>query len=661
MKKPRYLTKSRFKLALECPAKLFYSGKSEYANAKDDDPFLKALANGGFQVGALAQCYYPNGIEIETLDYVESIKQTNELLKLDNVIISEAALQFDNLFIRVDILEKIGNVINLIEVKSKSFDPTTFSKTIWNKIKLKKEEYSLNNDWRPYLYDIAFQAFVAKKSLSGFKINSFLMCSDKSKLTSVDGLNQRFMITTDPKSPSRNKIQVKGDVSLAALGEKIVSSINVNDVVEIIHSGKELSIDLGKYSFEEFITFLAEKYKNDEMIPPILSNTCRDCEFRTHVDNKKSGFDECWTKVKGLSKEELEKPFVFDVWNFGGADKLLEKNIILMEDITPDVFKVKDSEDLGLSNSERQWLQIDRAIEGSQEIYFETTGLRLEMSKWKFPLHMIDFETCMAAIPFNKGKRPYEQIAFQFSHHIVYENGTIEHKSEFISNTPGFFPNFDFVRALKKALEKDQGTIFRYSHHENSVLCQIKNQLDVSSEVDKKELIDFIKTITKKKEKEDEESWEGDRLMVDLCEMVKKYYYNPATEGSNSIKYVLPAILNESKLIQEKYSKPIYNSKNYQNKAWIEFTTDGKVKDPYKSLGKVFGEFDYERLENNLSGEESEIKDGGAALTAYALMQFTEMSEIERQKITEALLRYCELDTLAMVMIWEHWDHLIKT
>ena len=42
------------------------------------------------------------------------------------------------------------------------------------------------------------------------------------------------------------------------------------------------------------------------------------------------------------------------------------------------------------------------------------------------------------------------------------------------------------------------------------------------------------------------------------------------------------------------------------------------------------------------------------------MMQFTEMSDREREKIKSALLRYCELDTFAMVMIWEHWNNLIK-
>ncbi|MCB9092166.1 MAG: hypothetical protein H6620_06360 [Halobacteriovoraceae bacterium] len=57
---------------------------------------------------------------------------------------------------------------------------------------------------------------------------------------------------------------------------------------------------------------------------------------------------------------------------------------------------------------------------------------------------------------------------------------------------------------------------------------------------------------------------------------------------------------------------------------------------------------------------DDDIANGGAALTAYAMMQFTQMSDEEREKVKGALLRYCELDTFAMVMIWEHWNRIIK-
>ena len=35
------------------------------------------------------------------------------------------------------------------------------------------------------------------------------------------------------------------------------------------------------------------------------------------------------------------------------------------------------------------------------------------------------------------------------------------------------------------------------------------------------------------------------------------------------------------------------------------------------------------------------------------------MTEKERTEITKALLKYCELDTLAMVMIYEHFKEII--
>ena len=57
------------------------------------------------------------------------------------------------------------------------------------------------------------------------------------------------------------------------------------------------------------------------------------------------------------------------------------------------------------------------------------------MSAWVYPLHFIDFETSMVAIPFNKGRRPYEGIAFQFSHHVVQKDGRIEHRGQYLNPT----------------------------------------------------------------------------------------------------------------------------------------------------------------------------------------------------------------------------------
>ena len=191
-------------------------------------------------------------------------------------------------------------------------------------------------------------------------------------------------------------------------------------------------------------------------------------------------------------------------------------------------------------------------------IYVDVPGLKAEMKNWHFPLHMIDFETTSVALPMNKGMYPYEQVAFQFSHHIIRADGSIEHVGQFLNKEEHKFPNFEFLRELKRQLEGDNGTIFRYAIHENTILRDIREQLENSDQADKQELMDFIDSITN--HKEGREKLSGPRDMVDLMEIVKKYYYHPDMKGSNSIKVVLPAILNSSKTIQKKYSQPIYGS-----------------------------------------------------------------------------------------------------
>ena len=122
MSSPRYLTKSRFKLALDCPTKLYYTRKEEYENQSDSDSFLEGLAQGGFQVEELARMDYPDGHAIlgEDYNYQLLADKTKELLKQENVTIFEPAFLVNGLFIRVDILVKKGDHIKLIEVKAKS-------------------------------------------------------------------------------------------------------------------------------------------------------------------------------------------------------------------------------------------------------------------------------------------------------------------------------------------------------------------------------------------------------------------------------------------------------------------------------------------------------------------------------------------------------------
>lgn len=653
----RYLTKSRFKLGMECPAKLFYTGKAGYANQSIDDSFLDALDEGGFQVGALAKQYFPDGHEIESLDYAEALAETAELLKHDSVVIYEAAIAVGNLFVRVDILVKSGNVIELYEVKAKSF-------------KLGEDDFissrgGIKAGWRPYLNDIAFQKHVVEKAFPEYRVNAHLVFADKNAVCPTDGLNQKFRVIKD--EAGRKKVVVSESLSEDDLYLEMLCRLRVDDECDVVYQD-QYEVGGNSFCFSGMVEYLAGQYKADIKIDAPVSGACSECEFVSGEGDLeaglRSGFKECWKKQLGWSESDFECKTIFDVWNYRGKGKLLKQNRIKMDDIDCEDIAPKPDGRLGISASERHWLQVEKYQTRDNTAWIDYSGLRDVMSTWEYPLHFIDFETTMVALPFNAGRHPYEGVAFQFSHHVVYEDGKVEHFGEYINSERGVFPSYDFIRELKSQLENDSGSIFRYADHENSFLNIILKQLaeDKGDIPDREELCDFIRSITHSTNSVSK-GWIGERDMIDMLDIVKRFYYDPRTNGSNSIKQVLPAMLNNSEYLQKKYSEPIYGSAdgikslNFKDWCWIQ-SKNGEVIDPYKLLPKMFADIT-EKDYSLISGDDS-VNNGGAALAAYGRMQFEEMSEYEREEIKSALLKYCELDTMAMVMIYEGWKDMIR-
>jgi hypothetical protein len=638
--KPRYLTKSRFKSALECPTKLYYYGKPEYANLMNDDDFMQALCEGGYQVGELAKYYFPGGHDVKSLGYDESLEETNALLEQENVIIYEAAIRFEHTFIRADVLKKEGKRIELIEVKAKSF--------------MSKEEFTnakgdfLDRKWYPYLSDVAFQTRVMEHALPGHEIVPYLMLTDKNKKSTVEGLNQLFRIQRD----ERDRIEVfpTQEITIANMGEPILAQINVAEFVKKIMQGDEFPQH--KKSPEELKTFesrIAEYgnyYTKDQRYPIITGAKCKGCEYKnTSQPDLKSGFSECMATSLG-KRFDPEAPTIFDIWNFRKSPALMEQDVFSLQELQalPDY-------DSYLNNRQRMQVDLTLADEKAEVIAPE---LRNEMNSWDFPLHFIDFETSMVALPFTKGRKPYEQTAFQFSCHTLQQDGRMEHY-EWIDANQGVFPNFEFVKQLKAVLDKDEGTIFRYAAHENTVLRQIQAQMLDDDEPEYAELIEWIDTITEWKDGSNKIA--SPRNMVDMLQLVRDYYYHPDMGGSNSIKKVLPAVMTGD-TVKLKYSKPLEFGTHLKGRVLWELNPEtGRPESPYHLLPSQYGDLDLGKEE--LIAVDGEVKDGGAALVAYAKMQFTDMSDAEREALRKALLQYCELDTLAMVMIYEHWRESI--
>ena len=623
----KYLTKTLFKKGLECPLKLTVN----YKSSDEKNEFLSALADGGFQAEELSRLHYRPGYLIDDRDYANSLKNTNDLLKKPDSIIYEAAFLHENLFVRTDILVKTGNVIKVIEVKAKSFDSTMNNVFINNSGRIRPE-------WRLYLFDLAFQKYVVQKSYPEYSIQSYLMLADKSKRASIDGLNQLFQITKNPNS--RTGIDVKVE-SIEDIGDSIMEPRNLSGLINDI-----ISKDIHKIhglSFKSLIENFTELYTNQKQI------NWKD--YNGHVCR------ECWMEQFNISDEDKLRPNIYELWQFRNQKTLFKSNIFFLDQLQKSDFDEPLETHLSIKN--RQLLQIEKRVNESLnkpvDFYLDVDNLRDEMLEWKFPLHFIDFETCTSALPFTKGRHPYEQIAFQYSHHIIYSDGKIEHKSEYINAEPGKFPNYDFVRSLKKDLEFDNGSVFKYATHENSILNAIYDQLIDSDEIDKNELMDFIQSVTNKKEN-NKLIWRGERDMIDMCDLVKKYFYDSYMKGSNSIKVVLPAVIKICEFVNKKYSKKIgeinTTSLNFSNDhVWIQ---DGNL-DPYSSLPIP----DFSTITKPV-GDINKLNNGGDALTAYAKIQYLEMSSQERKIIKESLLKYCELDTLAMVMIYEFFASELK-
>lgn len=255
----------------------------------------------------------------------------------------------------------------------------------------------------------------------------------------------------------------------------------------------------------------------------------------------------------------------------------------------------------------------------------------------------------------------------------MHEDGSVAHANEYINLAPGHDPTVDFVRELHKALcapGVENGTVLMWSNYENTMLNGLRDELlhlksagRAPAEVDV--LISFLESLTVRKVGKDQEI-KGKRAMVDLYKIALQCFFHPDTEGRASIKVVLPAVLKSSEFLKQKYSQPIYGapngipSKNFPfddapGMVWWQ-TTEGCVTDPYHLLPPMFADLPQGELEALEQDDDGAIREGGAATTAYARMQFEEISEAERQATRKALLRYCELDTLAMVMIVEAWQ-----
>ena len=166
----------------------------------------------------------------------------------------------------------------------------------------------------------------------------------------------------------------------------------------------------------------------------------------------------------------------------------------------------------------------------SQRIKIDKPKIKAFLDTIEYPINFFDFETFQNAIPRFDNQRPYAQIPFQYSLHIVHEDGTMEHK-EFLGDE-----NSDTRGALIVQMLEDitpSGSIVAYS--KSFEMTQIKNLA-----LFKPEQSSALLALNER--------------FVDLAYIFqKKYYYHPKFKGKYSIKVVLPTLFpNDDELDYKK-------------------------------------------------------------------------------------------------------------
>lgn len=424
------LSKSRFLSGLQCYLCLWHSTYNRDL-ATDVSPAQQAMFDTGHKVGELATRLYPGGVLIKEkyFEHEKAIQTTLKAIRDPSVkSIFEAAFVYDDVRIRVDILERTDNgKWNLIEVKS-----SASVKEI-------------------HIPDVAIQCYVLQGS--GLDINRAYLLH----------INNQYVY-------DGNNLDLEGFFSSSDIMDEVLSLQN-----EISMSINELKAMLNAPA------------------PPLIqpSRHCKNPYTCNFLDYCTRNMPEHWMlELSGISQKKL--------------DELEAMGIEGIIDI-PDSYPLTALQE-----------RIRKCVVNNEE--FISKDIEVELKDVEYPVHFLDFETVGPAIPRYAGTRPYQTIPFQWSDHILTENGILEHKEYLCDDDKD--PRKEFANTLLAALGK-KGTIFIYTTYEKGII---------------EDLAEYFPEL------------QSDLLLIidrfkDLHAIIKKHFYHPEFHGSFSLKSVLPAIV----------------------------------------------------------------------------------------------------------------------
>ncbi|MBK8226766.1 MAG: DUF2779 domain-containing protein [Flavobacteriales bacterium] len=217
-----------------------------------------------------------------------------------------------------------------------------------------------------------------------------------------------------------------------------------------------------------------------------------ECDFMHH----------CWAHVP-------KEGSVFELTRAMGRDWVLyQRGILLLKNIP-------DGEPLTAA----QQRQVDGAKHGTATI--DRHALRRWLGELRYPLHHLDFETIMPAVPLFDGTRPFQQLPFQYSLHVQHASGAEPLHSAFLADGTGD-PREAFVQRLLADIGPEGDILAYNAPFEVSRIKELARDLPQHAD-------SLLALLTR---------------VRDLHTPFKAGWYAvPGMNGRTSIKVVLPALV----------------------------------------------------------------------------------------------------------------------
>jgi hypothetical protein len=225
---------------------------------------------------------------------------------------------------------------------------------------------------------------------------------------------------------------------------------------------------------------------------PLFSKSCLDCPFKETV---------CWKDIEDLT--------IYEVINASSLPALEAEGILYVKDVPAEQIEhtLNKKDRANVLRIQQQRVDIDHEV------------IQSRLDELVYPIYFLDFESIATAVPLFNSIAPWKQLAFQYSLHILHEDGRLEHR-EYLHREAT-----DPSEAVAKRLCEDIGDVgsivVYFANMERGVLNSLRNQFP--------EYAAALKSMT-------ERLW-------DLHPIFEKQYRHWKFGSKSSIKVVLPTLV----------------------------------------------------------------------------------------------------------------------